>query len=588
MCGIFALINNRNTFAGNFIEKNFDKGKYRGPENSNIIYPTQKIILGFHRLAINGLTEVSDQPIIINNVTLICNGEIYNYKEIYKTLNITPKTNSDCEVIIHLYLKYGIEQTLKLLDGVFSFILYDRNDMELPIYIARDPYGVRPLYKMSLEIKNNNEDKSNIYGFASEIKSLHEFYNSSTTEIKDLQQFQPGTYSKLYLTLDKAICDYEYSVTNQKYFMLPFSYELDKTIYSEQTILNTICNLLCDSVKKRVTTCEREIACLLSGGLDSSLITGLVCKLATNSTEKIKTFSIGLEGSDDLKYAKQVADYLETDHHEVVVTEDEMFNAIPEVIEKIESYDTTTVRASVGNYLISKYIKQNSNAKVIFNGDGSDEVTGGYMYFHESPDEYSFDAECRRLLDDIYMFDVLRSDKTISSNGLEARTPFLDRCFVQFYLSLPPSIRCHNTNKKCEKFLLRKAFEHRGVIPDSVLWRTKEAFSDGVSGDKKSWYEIIDDKIKEKFADKYDKDITTNYINNIPTTREQRYYRDIYDSLYPNMSHMLPYFWMPKFINATDSSARTLDIYKEKNMTSTKNITKENIGNTENIKIEES
>ena len=347
--------------------------------------------------------------------------------------------------------------------------------------------------------------------------------------------------------------------------MLPLCFELDSKIYTEQIILNTICEQLCNAVKKRVSTTEREVACLLSGGLDSSLITGLVCKFNTLPTEKVKTFSIGLSGSDDLKYAREVADFLKTDHYEVVVTEDEMFDAIPEVIAKIESYDTTTVRASVGNYLISKYIKNNSDAKVIFNGDGSDEVTGGYMYFHEAPDEFCFDAECRRLLQDIYTFDVLRSDKSISCNGLEPRTPFLDRNFVQFYMSLPASMRCHNKKGDCEKFLLRKAFHNKGVIPESVLWRTKEAFSDGVSGDRKSWYQIIDDKIVERFGSKYD--ITTrnsDRIINPPTTREQKYYRDIFDNLYPNLASVVPYFWMPKFIEANDSSARTLKIYREK------------------------
>ena len=562
MCGIFGLINNSNNFSKDVINKCFEKGKNRGPENSSINLLSHKVTFGFHRLAINGLDPISDQPITVNNVTLICNGEIYNYKKLYKDLNITPKTNSDCEVIIYLYLRYGIKQTLLMLDGVFSFMLYDRNDMELPIYIARDPFGVRSLYQMTANFSSHNNTTKKVYGFASEMKCLTDLYSESIGSV--LTQFKPGTYSKLYLNINKAICDYEMSVENEKYFMLPFSYDLDKKIYTEKVILNTIYDQMCNAVKKRVENTEREVACLLSGGLDSSLITGLVCKFNPNITEKIKTFSIGLPGSEDLKHAKQVSEYLKTEHYEVIVSEDDMFNAIPEVIEKIESYDTTTVRASVGNYLVSKYIKENSQAKVIFNGDGSDEITGGYMYFHEAPDEYEFDSECRRLLKDIYTFDVLRSDKTISSNGLEARTPFLDRSFVQFYLSLPPSLRYHPKDNNCEKFLLRKAFENRNVIPDSVLWRTKEAFSDGVSGDKKSWYQIIDDKIVEKFGTKYDNDNGNTYLHNPPTTREQRYYRDIFYKLYPRVSNIIPYFWMPRFIDANDSSARTLDIYKEK------------------------
>ena len=566
MCGIFALLNNKNNFSNTFIKKNFCKGVDRGPESSSLINVNNKITLGFHRLAINGLDDISDQPLTVNKVTLICNGEIYNYKKLYQYLNITPKTNSDCEVIIHLYLRYGMEQTLRMLDGVFAFVLYDFNDIELPVYIARDPYGVRSLYNIEIDIPYNTVQTTKFFGFASEIKCLSEFYNTSQVKVKNrsLQQFTPGTFSKLYLNIQKAICDYDYKIKNKRYMMLPLSYDLDPKVYTEKTILNTLFDQLCNAVKKRVSTTERELACLLSGGLDSSLITGLVCKFNPIVTEKVKTFSIGLAGSDDLKYAKEVSEFLKTEHYEVVVTEDEMFDAIPEVIEKIESYDTTTVRASVGNYLVAKYIRENSEAKVIFNGDGSDEVTGGYMYFHAAPDEYSFDAECRRLLQDIYTFDVLRSDKSISSNGLEARTPFLDRGFVQFYLSLPESVRCHGNKGKCEKYLLRKAFENKGIIPESVLWRTKEAFSDGVSGDRKSWYQIIDDKIIEKFGSKYDSPIDFVEKINTPTTREQRYYRDIFNKLYPNTASVLPYFWMPKFVEANDSSARTLKIYRDK------------------------
>ena len=192
----------------------------------------------------------------------------------------------------------------------------------------------------------------------------------------------------------------------------------------------------------------------------------------------MKTFSIGLPNSEDLKYAKIVANHIDSDHHEIILTEDDFFNAIPEVIHKIESYDTTTVRASVGNYLIAKYISEMSDCKVIFNGDGADELMGGYLYFKYAPDEKSFDEECKRLLSDIHIFDVLRSDRSISSNGLEARTPFLDKDWVNYYLSLSKSLRYKTTVEKCEKYIIRKSFSHvePNLLPDKILWRTKEAF----------------------------------------------------------------------------------------------------------------
>jgi asparagine synthase (glutamine-hydrolysing) len=220
----------------------------------------------------------------------------------------------------------------------------------------------------------------------------------------------------------------------------------------------------------------------------------------------------------------------------------------------IESYDTTTVRASVGNYLVAKYIAKNSEAKVIFNGDGSDELMGGYLYMNKAPNHLEFDKECKRLLSDIYLYDVLRSDRSISTNGLEPRTPFLDRKWVEFYLNIPSQLR-FESNKKQEKYLFRKAFENSKLLPDEILWRRKEAFSDGVSSLQKSWYEIINDKVNLMNIP------VKNYYNNNPKTNEQRFYRELFEKYYKNLSYNIPYFWMPKYINATDASARTLSIY---------------------------
>ena len=211
------------------------------------------------------------------------------------------------------------------------------------------------------------------------------------------------------------------------------------------------------------------------------------------------------------------------------------------MIHDIESYDTTTVRASVGNWLISKYIKENSKARVVFNGDGSDEVCGGYLYFHYAKNCLDFDKECKRLLKDIHFFDVLRSDRSISSHGLEARTPFLDRNFVQTYLSIPVQLRDHGAQGVCEKYLLRKSFEDKNLLPREVLWRTKEAFSDGVSGDKESWFETIQKQHRD----------------------EKLYYKRIFNQHYNYNEQVIPYYWMPNFVDAKDASARTLDIYNK-------------------------
>ena len=562
MCGIFAIVNSNNNSNTNEtnVWTSFNNGKNRGPEFS-ILKDYDNIKIGFHRLAINGLNVESNQPFEINNIVLVCNGEIYNFKQLAEENSITLTTDSDCEIILHLYLMYGIEYTLSILDGVFSFIMYDKNNNNL--IIARDPYGVRPLYYFF---------ENDIISFASELKVL---YNLSLLK-NNIHNFIPGHYmiiNNINSKLDKY--DYIY----YKYTTFPclnIDYSLNK---------NMGCRLIkyiTDAVKKRVVgTCERPVGCLLSGGLDSSIIAALVNKFY-KSTMPLQTFSIGLPGSEDLKYASIVAKHLGTKHHEILLTEDQFFDAIPEVIKNIESYDTTSVRASVGNYLVGKYIKENTDCKVIFNGDGADELMGGYLYFKKAPNAYEFDRECKRLLKDIHMYDVLRSDRCISSHGLEPRTPFLDRKWVEFYLSIDRNLRFNTTKDNCEKYLLRKSFHELEfeLLPNEILWRTKEAFSDGVSSLTKSWFQIIQDKINLEFntlyyneehnlkfilnsiIEKYKKDDNSNTK---PITYEQAYYRYIYNLNYSSTDHLIPYFWMPKYVDANDASARTLKIYDENN-----------------------
>jgi asparagine synthase (glutamine-hydrolysing) len=567
MCGIFTLLNNDTFFHKWFVDEQFMKGKKRGPEFSKLEQFGLRCLLGFHRLAINGLNDFSNQPIIIDDVALICNGEIYNYKELYKIMGITPITQSDCEVIIHLYVRYGMKQTLQMLDGVFAFVLCDCNINKLnaKIYIARDPYGVRPLYALKPnKLCEKEKETKYIHSYASELKVLTEF--SKHLPNHTVEHFTPGTYSKFNMEF-KVSPKWELKKEHCVYHSTGFSSVMVESPHDVPRVLKNIQRHLCEAVKKRVLVTERPIACLLSGGLDSSLITALVNEVhKQRSDTPLETFSIGLEGSEDLKYARIVADYLGTNHIEILLTEQDFIDAIPEVICTIESYDTTTVRASIGNYLLGKYISENSDAKVIFNGDGSDELCGGYLYMHAAPDAIEFDKECRRLLKDIHAFDVLRSDKCISSHGLEPRTPFLDRTWVQYYLSIHPTMRFHKGNNQCEKFLLRSAFSEENyldsngsaLLPSCVLWRTKEAFSDGVSKTTRSLYEIIQESISENHSS-----LNEKYGHNSPDTEEKKYYRKIFENSYCGLGNVVPYFWMPRYVEAKDASARTLQIYNE-------------------------
>lgn len=568
MCGIFSILNYEDTnISPEEMINEFQKGVNRGPEFSILDGDHPQMNMGFHRLAINGLNSVSNQPIIINDIALICNGEIYNYKQVYRMLGITPVTDSDCEAIIHLYIRYGIEYTLNALDGVFSFILLDKREEVKKLYVARDPFGVRPLYQVTM--MDDSPSAKNIYGFASELKCLQHFYNKDFL-FKQIVQFKPSTYSEFLLPKDGYWVEKAFNVP---YFIPAFSQSLILNQHTQQAfimnIFSNISSLLNAAVTKRCIATERPVACLLSGGLDSSLIAALVNNYyrSKNPNHKIETYSIGLKDSEDLKYAKIVATYLNTKHTEIIVTEQDMVNAIPEVIRDIESYDTTTVRASIGNYLIGKYISRNSEAKVIFNGDGSDELFGGYLYMNKCPDDLEFDKETRRLLKDIYLFDVLRSDKSISSHGLEPRTPFLDKTFVNYVLTIPPYFRNHKNINKCEKFILRKSFDrenfldHQGneLLPEVILWRKKEAFSDGVSSHGRSLYLILQEHIATKLNMYKALEDTPDYKPSIET--EKYYYKKIFDNEFPKCSHILPYFWMPKYTNATDPSARTLEIY---------------------------
>ena len=558
MCGIFALLNyNKTNLNTKYIGEQSQKAQHRGPDSYKI-HIDKNIFLGFYRLAINGLDKKSDQPLKYNNNLLICNGEIYNYKQLYELINIKPTTNSDCEIIIHLYEKYGIEYTINCLDGVYAFVLID-NDIN-KVFVGRDQFGVRPLFYLSNKETTqewSEINEQNILGFSSEMKQLHNFTlddNDISYYGKDnlkVDIFQPGTYMVIELKSN----DKWSIVENKRYanFHLTRINPSNEEI-NEDIIASNIHDIFCEAVYKRVTTTDRPVACLLSGGLDSSIVAALVSSIYN---KPLQTYSIGLEGSEDLKYAREVAKFIKSEHTEVVVSEEDFFAFIPKVIENIESYDTTTIRASVGNLLISQYISETSDAKVIFNGDGSDELMGGYLYMNYADNALEFDKECKRLLNDLHYFDVLRSDRSISTQGLEPRTPFLDRDFVTFYLSIPANYR-YTTNKIQEKYLFRKAFD-RNYLPKNVLWRRKEAFSDGVSSKERSWYQIIDEMVLKQKTVKYNNSIT--YNNNPPETMEQLYYRTIFENIYPGQDHLIPYFWMPKYIDATDASARSLDIY---------------------------
>jgi asparagine synthase (glutamine-hydrolysing) len=549
MCGIFSLLlDNKTKLTKDEVKEYFNRIHGRGPEDSKFLNFENyyKLYLGFHRLRINDISDEGNQPFYEKyyqkEFYCVTNGEIYNYKKLAKDYDVELKSKSDCEIILKLYLKIGYK-VFNLLDGVFAGVImcYDKLNDNYTLTGFRDRYGVRPLY-----FGMNNGDKLE-YGFCSELKGLSGLF-------ENIRQFEPG-YIYRVDTKDMLLVKQRYC---NNYFKLN---KLCNKSY-EQILLDVKEKLIL-AVKKRMMS-DRPMCCLLSGGLDSSLVASI---LARESKEPITTFCIGLEGGSDFKYAKIVANYIKSNHYEIVLKKEDFLNAIPKVIETIESYDITTVRASTGQYLICKYISENTDFKVVYIGDGSDEVTGGYKYFVNAPTEDDFNRECKRLTSDIHYYDGLRADRAVSCHGLETRVPFLDKEFVNYYMGIPLKYRYEETKKGNEKYLLRKAFD--GYLPEEVLWRQKEAFSDGVSKKSEksekdeSWYNIIQNYVKTKVSvEEYEKG-RGKYSYLMPYSVESYYYRKVFSEKYEGNDRVVPYFWLPKWVgNELEPSARVLDVYK--------------------------
>lgn len=505
------------------IKKSFEKSNSRGPDGTSY-YNANSALLGFKRLAIMGLNEFGMQPFSYDDKVLVCNGEIYGFRDIKIELlkkGYSFKSNSDCEILLPLFKEFGFEMFSKL-DAEFALIIYDKKEDK--IIAARDPLGIRPLYY--------GKSKSNdTYIFASEPKILVDL-------VEDIFPFPPGYY-----------------FDGEKFIQYSFITDVESKHTRMRDVEKNIHSLLVEGVRKRLDS-DAPIGFLLSGGLDSSL----VCSIATKILKKpIETFAIGMEkDAIDLKYAKEVADYLKTNHHEVIITRDDVISSLEEVIYNLATYDITTIRASVGMYLLCKYIHENTDIKVLLTGEISDELFG-YKYTDYAPNPEEFQKESKKRIDEIHMYDVLRADRCISSNSLEARVPFGDLAFVKYVMEIDPKIKMNRYNKG--KYLLRKAFEG-DYLPKDILYREKASFSDAVG------HSLVED-IKEFAEDYYaDEEFEINrkkYTFAQPFTKESLMYREIFEKYYPGQAHMIKDFWMPnkswKGCDVDDPSARFLKNY---------------------------
>ena len=532
----------------------FMKIEARGPDKSVLLKQSKYgLYIGFHRLCIMDTTSKGDQPFVLEtekkNIYVICNGEIYNFKELCEKYNIILNSGSDCEVLIHLYQLIGIDVMIKELIGEFAFCICEIDNFThiVKLIIGRDQSGIRPLFI------TGNDDELVI---TSELKGSP-FLDSTNYNII---QFPPRHYLEINNNDDKIFDPSFSKLVKYRDFR-----NIERTIYDLELAKTKIRQTFIETVKCRMIS-DRPLGCLLSGGLDSSLVASIASIFCKEKGMILKTFSIGMAGSTDEYYAKLVAKHIGSNHTHIELPEKTWLDAIQKVVEVIESYDITTVRASTGQYLVSKWISENTDIKVLLIGDGSDELCSGYMYFHKAPDPELMHLENIRLIEDIHFYDVLRADRGISANGLEARVPFLDHRFIELYLSIDPILRMPAT-KGLEKWFLRESFSENDYLPIEVLLRPKEAFSDGCSSSKRSWYSIIQEYINNKISDEELNESKKKYIHCIPPSKESLYFRKVFESyfgIFEETAKVIPYLWLPKWVgNISEPSARVLDVYKK-------------------------
>lgn len=527
MCGIFAFISKYGIDNFDSLYNSFMKLKHRGPEYTRFDIITPKVALGFHRLAIQGLTPDGNQPfhrVLPSHEAYycVCNGEIYDYQDILSKYNLSMVGNSDCGIILPLFMTQKPEDVFKALGSEFATIIVQIKFGTIKITIARDPIGVRPLFYSITE---------NDICFASEAKGI----------IGTPKVFPPGYYATVKIKRDEL-----FGINFKQYWSIPNPeryLELE-----EEMVMKKLKKLLLKSVEKRLQT-DRPFGCLLSGGLDSSLVVGLIKYLNPEITFPVYTICFE-DGGTDLEFSKIIAQHFNLPHHVIRISEKEALDAIDNVIYAIESYDVTTIRASTMQYLLAKHIK---DVKVLMVGENSDELFMGYLYFHKAPYKITASEESRRLVKDVHMFDGLRTDRTMSAFGLETRLPYADVELLEFVFNLDPSLVVPRNG--IEKWLLRESC--KGIIPDEIRLRVKEAFSDAVSVVERSWYKIISEEMDKRVGD----GVCTGGLS-----KEAYYYRMKFDEYYGSESrHLIPYQWMPKWCQTNDPSARTLSFYNELN-----------------------
>ena len=503
-------------------EKGFARTKSRGPDDTRTV-DTGSGLMGFHRLAIMGLHPEGMQPFSLGGSFLVCNGEIYGFDKFKRELSAkyTFESGSDCEVLLPLYRECGTDM-FAMLDAEFALILYDAGTGEW--IAARDPIGIRPLYY--------GEDAAGNMIFASEAKNL-------VGLTKKIMPFPPGHYYK-----------------NRRFIRYCDIASVKNVIHEDiDTVYRNIREKLTAGIQKRLVA-DANVGFLLSGGLDSSL----VCSVAAKCSDKpVRTFAIGMTGDAiDLKYARQTADFIHSDHTEVIISKDDVISALEDVVALSGTFDITTIRASIGMYLVCKAIHETTDIRVLLTGEISDELFG-YKYTDFAPSAVEFQREAQKRLRELHYYDVLRADRCISVNSLEARVPFGDLDFVRYVMAIDPEMKLNTYGKG--KYLLRRAFEG-DYLPHEILYREKAAFSDAVGH---SMVDYLKEYANGLYSDAEFESKRRAYTHAQPFTKESLLYRELFEKHYAGQSEMIPDFWMPNSswpgCNVSDPSARVLSNY---------------------------
>ena len=482
------------------------KVRHRGPD-WNGIHCGKNVLLAHERLAIVDPAS-GNQPIYSDdkNLILAANGEIYNHQQLRAQLSsdYAFQTNSDCEIILALYKEKGVN-FIDDLNGIFGFVLYDEQNDEY--LIARDHMGIIPLYM--------GWDKHGTFYISSELKALEGICNK--IEIFPPGHFMSSTDNQLVKWYDRDWMNFD-------------------SVKDNKTNLEDLQTALENAVHRQLMS-DVPYGVLLSGGLDSSITSALAKKYSKNRVEsndvksawypQLHSFAVGLKGSPDLIAAQKVADHIDSIHHEITFTVQEGLDAVKDVIYHLETYDVTTIRASTPMYLMARVIKS-MGIKMVLSGEGADEIFGGYLYFHKAPDSKEFHEETVRKLDKLYQYDCLRANKSLAAWGIEGRVPFLDKEFIDVAMRINPKDKMINS-EKMEKWVLRKSFEQ--YLPESVAWRQKEKFSDGVGYD---WIDSLKDLVNEKVTDDMFKNAKFTFPFQTPMSKEEYYYRSIFEEHYPS------------------------------------------------------